>query len=154
MSGIFDMPFTPTIGKETFLRGPTYSIKTDFNALVSRKKEICFPDTIPVTHRSADSLVAGLYDLGLVSHLVETSVLDLQLGSYWKFEAMNKEKTVFPEDSPSSSVPIVCIVDRSCHWLWVKASFCLMSWVSTVETGLRGLFSGSIGWVFGQVWDI
>jgi hypothetical protein len=53
------MPFTPTIRKEAFLRGPAYSVKTDLDAPVSRKKEICFPDTIPVTHGSADSPVVG-----------------------------------------------------------------------------------------------
>jgi hypothetical protein len=57
MSG---MPFTPTIGKETFLKDPTYSVKTDLAAPVSRKKEICFPNIVPVTHGSADSpVVAG-----------------------------------------------------------------------------------------------
>jgi hypothetical protein len=49
MSDIFGMPFMPTIGKEAFLRGPTYSIKTDFDALVWRKKGMfsryhpCYP---------------------------------------------------------------------------------------------------------------
>jgi hypothetical protein len=47
---MFGMPSTPIIGKEAFLRGPAYSIKTDLDAPVSRKKEICFPDIVPVTH--------------------------------------------------------------------------------------------------------
>jgi hypothetical protein len=38
------------------------------------------------------------------------------LGYYWEFEAMHKEKAVFPEDSSSSSVPIVHIVGKT---LWV-----------------------------------
>jgi hypothetical protein len=59
MSGILGMPFTPTTGKEAFFRGPTYSVRTDFAAPVLRKKEICFPNTIPITPRSADSPVAG-----------------------------------------------------------------------------------------------
>jgi hypothetical protein len=58
MVGIFGMPFTPTIGKEAFLRGLAHSIKTDFSALVL-KKEICFHDTVFVSHGSADSPVAG-----------------------------------------------------------------------------------------------
>jgi hypothetical protein len=44
------MPSTPTIRKEAFLREPTYLVKTDLDASVSRKKEICFPNTIPVIH--------------------------------------------------------------------------------------------------------
>jgi hypothetical protein len=43
MLGEFGMPSTPTIGKEAFLRGPTYLVKSDLDAPVSRKKEICFP---------------------------------------------------------------------------------------------------------------
>jgi hypothetical protein len=50
---------TSIIGKEAFLGGPTYLVKTDLYVPVSRKKEICFPDTILVTHGSADSPVAG-----------------------------------------------------------------------------------------------
>jgi hypothetical protein len=38
MLGKFDMPSTPTIGKEAFLRRPAYSGKTDLDAPVSRKK--------------------------------------------------------------------------------------------------------------------
>jgi hypothetical protein len=53
------MSSTPTIGKEAFLRGPAYLVKIDLDAPVSKKKEICFPDTIPVTHGSVDSPVAG-----------------------------------------------------------------------------------------------
>jgi hypothetical protein len=48
-----------------------------------------------------------------VSHPVETLVLDLWLRHYWEFEAVHKEKTVFPADSPPSSVPIVHTVDRA-----------------------------------------
>jgi hypothetical protein len=59
MLGMFGMPSTPTTEKEAFSRGPTYLVKTDLDAPVSRKKEICFPDTIPVTHGSVDSPVAG-----------------------------------------------------------------------------------------------
>jgi hypothetical protein len=55
---MFAMPFTPSIGKEAFLRSPSYLVKTDLDAPVSRKKEICFPNTIPVTHGSLDSPVA------------------------------------------------------------------------------------------------
>jgi hypothetical protein len=47
---MFGMPSTSTIGKEAFLRGPTYLVKTGLDGQVSRKKEICFPNTIPVTH--------------------------------------------------------------------------------------------------------
>jgi hypothetical protein len=53
------MPSTPTIGKEAFLKEPTYLFKTDPDAPVSRKKEMYFPDTVPVTHGSVDSPVAG-----------------------------------------------------------------------------------------------
>jgi hypothetical protein len=53
------MPFTPTVGKEAFLKGPAYSVRTDFAAQVWRKKEICFPNTNPVTHGSTDLPVAG-----------------------------------------------------------------------------------------------
>jgi hypothetical protein len=53
----------------------------------------------------------GLYDPGLVSHPVETLILDLWLGQYWEFEAVYDEKTVFLVDSPSSSVPTVHTVD-------------------------------------------
>jgi hypothetical protein len=35
------MPFTSTIGKEAFKKGPTYSVKSDLDAPVVRKKEIC-----------------------------------------------------------------------------------------------------------------
>jgi hypothetical protein len=59
MLGVFGMPSTPTIGKEAFLRGLTYSVKIDLDFPVSRKKEIRFPDTIPVTYGSVDSPVAG-----------------------------------------------------------------------------------------------
>jgi hypothetical protein len=59
MLGVFDMPSTSTIRKEAFLRGPTYSVKTDLDAPVSRKKEICFPDTVPLTHGSVDLPVVG-----------------------------------------------------------------------------------------------
>jgi hypothetical protein len=39
--------------------GTAYSIKTDLDAPVLRKKEMCFPDTIPVTHESADPSATG-----------------------------------------------------------------------------------------------
>jgi hypothetical protein len=52
------MPSTQTIVKEAFLWRPTYSDKTDLDAPISRKKEICFPDTVPVTHGSVYSQVA------------------------------------------------------------------------------------------------
>jgi hypothetical protein len=42
MLGVCGIPFTPTIGKEAFLRGPTYSVKTDLDVPVSRKKEMHF----------------------------------------------------------------------------------------------------------------
>jgi hypothetical protein len=53
------MPSTPTIGEEVFLKGTTYLVKTDLDALVLGKKQICFPDTIPVTNGSVDSPVVG-----------------------------------------------------------------------------------------------
>jgi hypothetical protein len=59
MSGILGMPLTPTMGKEAFLLGPAYSVKTDLEAPVSRNKEICFQDTIPLTHASVDLPVVG-----------------------------------------------------------------------------------------------
>jgi hypothetical protein len=34
-----------------------------------------------------------------------------------------------------------------CWWVWVKASFCPMPWVSTLEAGSGGLFAVSFGWV-------
>jgi hypothetical protein len=58
-SVVFGIPFTLTIGRDVFLRGPVYLVRTDFAAPVLRKKEICFPNTIPITPRSADSPVAG-----------------------------------------------------------------------------------------------
>jgi hypothetical protein len=57
MLGVFAMPSTPTIGKEDFLRGLKYSVKTEVDARVSRKK--CFPATVPVTHGSVGSTVGG-----------------------------------------------------------------------------------------------
>jgi hypothetical protein len=67
MSGIFGMPFTPTIGKEIFWRGSAYSIKTDFDTSELRKKEICFPNTVPVTHGSADLPVVGAFMIWALS---------------------------------------------------------------------------------------
>jgi hypothetical protein len=49
----------------------------------------------------------------LVSLLVETLELDPQLRGYEDFEAVCKEKAVFPADSPSSSVPIVHIMGKA-----------------------------------------
>jgi hypothetical protein len=40
MLGVFGMPSAPTIGNEAFLRGPAFSVKTDLDAPVARKKEI------------------------------------------------------------------------------------------------------------------
>jgi hypothetical protein len=74
------MPSTPTIGKEAFLREHAYLVKADLDVPVSRKKEICFPNTVPVTHGSMDSPVVGALYLRLVSLLVETLVLDPYLG--------------------------------------------------------------------------
>jgi hypothetical protein len=54
------MPFTPTVGKEAFLKGPAYLVRTDFAAQVWGEKEICFPNTIPITHGSADLPVGTL----------------------------------------------------------------------------------------------
>jgi hypothetical protein len=59
MLGVFGVPSAPTIGKEAFSRGPTYLVKTDLDAPVSRKKQICFPNTVPVTRGSVDLPVAG-----------------------------------------------------------------------------------------------
>jgi hypothetical protein len=59
MLGVFGVPFTPTIRKEAFLRGPAYSVKTDLDVPLLRKKEICFSDTVLATHRSVDLPAAG-----------------------------------------------------------------------------------------------
>jgi hypothetical protein len=56
--GVFGMPSISTRGKEAFLREPTYSVKTDLDAPLSRKKELCFPDTVPVSYGSVDLPVA------------------------------------------------------------------------------------------------
>jgi hypothetical protein len=45
--------------KEDFLRAPTYLVKTDLDAPVSRKKELCFPDSVSVTRVSVDLPVVG-----------------------------------------------------------------------------------------------
>jgi hypothetical protein len=72
--GVFDMSSTLTIGKEAFLRGPAYLVKTDLDAPVSRKKEVCFRDIFPVTHGSVTSPVLGAF---------MTQVLSVSSWKHW-----------------------------------------------------------------------
>jgi hypothetical protein len=76
MLDVFGVPSTPTIGKEAFLGGPAYLFKTDLDTPVSRKKEI------ELTMDQGTHQWQRLYDPGLVSLLVETLVLDPQLGGH------------------------------------------------------------------------
>jgi hypothetical protein len=79
---VFGMPFTSTIGKEAFKKGPTYSVKSDLDAPVVRKKEICFPVLSQLPMDQWTHQCMGLYDLCLLSLLAETLVLVPQLGNY------------------------------------------------------------------------
>jgi hypothetical protein len=76
------MPCTSTIEKEGFKRGSTYSVKTDMDTPVLRKKEICFPVLSQLPMDQWTHQWRGIYDLGLVSLLAETLVLAPQLGGY------------------------------------------------------------------------
>jgi hypothetical protein len=108
MADVFGMPFTPTVGKEAFLRGPIYSVRNDFAAPVSRKRKYVFPVTSPLPIDQQTRQLRGLHDLGLVSHPVKTLVMDPWLDYCKKFEAMCKEEfslqTVHLPVSPLSTL--------------------------------------------------
>jgi hypothetical protein len=146
MLGTFGMPFTPTVGKEAFLRGPTYSVKIDLDALVSRKKEICFPDTVPVTHESADSTSGRGFMIRALSVLH-------QKHWYWSTTGNLRpctRKRLFSLQTVHLPVsPLSTLWARPYRWAWIRARFCPMPWDSTLEAGLMRLFAVSFGLVGG-----
>jgi hypothetical protein len=44
--------------------------------------------------------------------------------------------------------PLSTLWTGPCWWVWVRARFFPMTWVSTSEVGFGGLFAGYFGWVF------
>jgi hypothetical protein len=130
------------------LRGPSHLIKTDFNAPVWREKEICFPNTISVSHGSVDSPGVG----ALWSGPCQSPSGNIGIGSLagtllgiWGC-AWGKDCFSCRVHLPVS--PLSTLWIGPCQWAWVRARFWLMSWVSTLEAGFRGLFVAFFGWVF------
>jgi hypothetical protein len=143
MLGVFGMPSTPTIGKEAFLWWPTYSVKTDLDAPISRKKEMCFPDTIPVTHGSVYSQVAR----ALWSRFCQSSSGNIGIGSsvgrlfgIWDCtwgKSCFPADTVHPPVSPFST-------------LWACPLF--LHWNLASEGCLPGPLCGFFFWLVWGIW--
>jgi hypothetical protein len=115
---------------------------------------MCFPDTIPVTHESADPSATG----ALWSGPCQSSSGNIGIGflagtllGIWG-HTRGKDFSLWIVHLPVS--PLSTLWAGPCQWVWVRARFCPMFWVSALEASLGDCLLGPLGRSFGPVWGI